>query len=125
MPEGRGGRRYPRTARVNELLREVIAEELERLQDDDPRLAVLAVTHVEATPDLRRAKVLLSSMPEGVADELDRHRLRFQAAIGRQVRLKRTPQLSFEADPAVAKGQQIEDLLRELDRARGRGDADE
>ncbi len=125
MPDVPSRRRYPRTARVNELLREVVAEELERLQDDDPRLAVLAVTHVEASADLRRARVLLSSLPEDAADTLDRHRARLQAAIGRQVRLKRTPQLSFEADPAVARGQQIEDVLRKLHQEESESDADE
>jgi ribosome-binding factor A len=57
-------RRYPRTARINEVLREVIAEELERLADEDPRLDLLTVTHVEAEPDLRHATVLLASLPD-------------------------------------------------------------
>lgn len=114
MPEPGAGRRYPRMARVNELLREVVADELEVLLDDDPRVALLTVTHVEATPDLRAATVMLSSLPEGAADALAEHRGRLQAAIARQARLKRTPQLSFRADPAVARGQQIEDALRRL-----------
>jgi ribosome-binding factor A len=114
-------RRYPRTARVNEVLREVIAEELERLEDDDVRLGLLTVTHVEADPDLRHATVLLASLPDEVAEALAEHRVRLQAAIGRQVRLKRTPQLAFEADPAVASGTRIEDILRGL----GKDDAAE
>jgi ribosome-binding factor A len=35
-----------------------------------------------------------------------------QAAIGRQVRMKRTPALEFVADPAVAAGERIETVLR-------------
>lgn len=101
-------------ARVNELLREVVADELEVLLDDDPRVALLTVTAVEASPDLRAATVMLSSLPEGAADALAEHRARLQAAIARQARLRRTPQLSFQADPAVARGQQIEDVLRRL-----------
>ena len=123
MPEGPPGRRYPRTARVNELVREVVAEELERLLGDDERLALLTVTHVEVTPDLRRATVLLSSLPEGAEAALQENRARLQAAIGRQARLKRTPQLSFGADPAVATGQRVEELLRALDEPTGSGDA--
>jgi ribosome-binding factor A len=106
--------RYPRTARVNEVLREVIAEELERLADGDPRLGLLTVTQVEAEPDLRHATVLLASLPDEVAEALAEHRVRLQAAVGRQVRLKRTPQLAFEADPAVATGQRVEDIPRGL-----------
>ncbi len=123
MPEGPSGRRYPRTARVNELVREVVAEELERLLGDDERLTLLTVTHVEVTPDLRRATVLLSSLPEGAEAALQENRARLQAAIARQARLKRTPQLSFGADPAVATGQRVEELLRGLDEPTGRGDA--
>lgn len=107
-----GNPRYPRAARVNELLREVVAEELERLADGDERLHLLTVTAVQTDPDLRRATVTLSSLPEAAGEALAQHRVRVQAAIGRQVRLKRTPRLSFVADPAVAAGQRIEDLLR-------------
>ncbi|MDP9070983.1 MAG: 30S ribosome-binding factor RbfA [Actinomycetota bacterium] len=109
-------------ARVNELVREVVADELERLGDDD-RLALLTVTHVEVTADLRHATVLLSSLPKGADEALTEHRGRLQAALGRQVRLKRTPQLSFRADPAIETGQKIEELLRRLDERTGDHDA--
>jgi len=105
-------RRYPRTARVNELLREVIAEELERI--DDPRLELVTVTGVSAEPDLRHAVVWFSALGEGAAQGLARHRVRIQGAIGRQVRLKRTPELEFRPDPAIASGRRVEDILREL-----------
>jgi len=106
--------RYPRTARVNEVLREVLAEALERLADTDERLALLTVTAVNIDPDLRRANVLFASLTEEAHDALDEVRILLQAAVGRQVRLKSTPQLSFSADPAVATGQRIEDILRQL-----------
>lgn len=41
-------------------------------------------------------------------------RVRLQAAIASQVRLKRTPQLRFAADPAVAAAGRVEDILRQL-----------
>jgi ribosome-binding factor A len=109
-----GSRRYPRTLRVNEVLREVIAEELERLADEDVRLDLLTVTAVEADPDLRHATVLLASLPEDAVEALAEHRVRLQGAIGRQVRLKRTPQLAFQRDPGVASGERVEEILREL-----------
>lgn len=117
MPDG--GRRYPRMARVNELVREVVAEELERLADDDERLALLTVTAVEVDADLRHGRVLLSSLPGDAEEALVEHRVRLQAALSRQVRLKRTPQLSFAADPAVESGKRVEDILRDLRRAEG------
>ena len=113
MPEPPGGRRFSRMERVNELVREVLAEEIELLQGDE-RLGLLTVTHVEVEAALRRATVLLSSLGEAAEEALMEHRPRLQAALGRQVRLRRTPQLSFAADPSVEAGARIEDILRGL-----------
>jgi ribosome-binding factor A len=112
MPDRRSAHGYPRVARVNEVLREVIAEELREI--DDERLALVSITGVETDPDLRHARVWVSSMPEEVAEVLRHSRRRLQAAIGRQVRLKWTPELAFEADPAIASGARVEDILRDL-----------
>lgn len=106
---------YPRLRRVNEALREVIADELERI--DDERLALVTVTGVKAEPDLRRALVWFSALshdedPADVAVILAAHRVRLQAAVGRQLRLKRTPELAFQSDPAIAVGTRVEDILR-------------
>jgi ribosome-binding factor A len=107
-------RKYPRSARVNEVLREVLAEELERLSDADDRVGLLTITAVACDPDLRHATVLFSSLEKEGAEALAAVRVRLQAAVSRQVHLKRTPQLRFSADPAVAEGIRIENLLREL-----------
>lgn len=108
-------RRYPRVVRVNEVLREVVAEELRRRSDTDDRLTLLTVTAVEVEPDLRRAKVLFAELGEEAARAVEAHRVQLQDAIARQVRLKRTPLLSFEVDRAEVQGRRIEDILRHLD----------
>jgi ribosome-binding factor A len=113
----RGGaaqHRYPRSARVNEILREVLADALERIEDVDERLGLLTITAVQCEPDLRHALVLFSSLTEAEEVALSEARVRLQAAISSQVRLKRTPLLRFAADPAVAEGRKIEDILRQL-----------
>jgi ribosome-binding factor A len=99
---------------VNEVLREIVAEELERIGGEDERLYLATVTAVEADPDLRQATVLLASISEDAAVALEENRIALQAAIGRQVRLKRTPRLAFEPDPAIASGQRVEEILRGL-----------
>jgi ribosome-binding factor A len=116
---GQAGRRYPRSARVNEVLREVLAEALERLADADERLALLTITAVQTDPDLRRAKVLFASLGDEGREALEQIRIRLQATLAQQVRLKWTPQLSFGPDPAVSTGQRVEDLLRGLRRDDG------
>ena len=106
--------RYPRTARVNELCREILADELERVDDD--RLLLVTITHVDVDPDLRHARVDFSSLGEGeeeAAEALSEHRVRLQKAIARQARLKRTPELRFEVDRMIEYSQRIEELLRD------------
>ena len=115
-------RQYPRTARVNEILREVLADALERMEDLDERLGLLTITSVECEPDLRHAVVYLSSLDEGTATALSESRVRLQGAISSQVRLKRTPQLRFIADPAVEAGRRVEDILKSI-HADGRPEA--
>jgi ribosome-binding factor A len=113
-------RRYPRVARVNELLREVLADAIERLDDD--RLVMATVTGVTADPDLRHATVWMASLAGDAGLALAEHRPQLQAAIARQVRMKRTPELAFKADPAVASGSRVEEIIRGLPRAEEVGD---
>lgn len=107
-------RHYPRMARVNEVLREVLADEIELVAGSDPRLELVTVTAVSCEPDLRHATVLLASLPEPAHTALVEARTRLQAAVAHQVRLKRTPLLRFEADPAVAHGERVEEILRAI-----------
>jgi len=112
----RGGspRGYARTARVNELCREILADELERI--DDERIELVTVTHVAVDPDLRHATVAFSRLDRDVDEAtaaLAALRPRLQAAIGRQARLKRTPELRFVVDDVMARAERIEDLIRE------------
>ena len=101
-------------ARVNEVLREVLAEEIEVVASSDARLELVTVTAVSCEPDLRHATVLLASLSGPVREALAEARPRLQAAVAQQVRLKRTPQLSFQADPAVGQGELVEQILHEL-----------
>jgi ribosome-binding factor A len=103
-----------RMLRVNSILREVIAEEIEKMSDT--RLELVSVTGVETAPNLRTAKVFVDVLkPDGQSDALtalDRAAKRLQAAIGRQVRMKYTPTLSFEIDSGITGGERIDAILR-------------
>ena len=105
-------RSYPRSARVNALLQEVLAETLERLSDQDERLAMSTVTGVACDPDLRHALVFFSSLGDELLEALEEHRRALQHAIATQVHMKRVPQLKFAVDPAIVAGIRVEDALR-------------
>lgn len=110
---------YPRSARINALLLEILAEELERQSDVDERLALLTVTAVSCEPDLRRAVVLFASLRDDAREALEEHRRGLQAAIGAQARFKRVPALSFGVDPVIEAGNRVEEALRRAREAGG------
>lgn len=118
-------RDYPRTARLNELLREVIADEIEQIDDDD--LGFVSVTAVEVDSELTLAKVYVSSLDDDIDAQiavLGNHRGAIRKAIGSQARIRRTPDLRFMADPSVQTGGRIEEILAtlSLDEDRDAGD---
>jgi ribosome-binding factor A len=59
--------RYPRTARLNESLREVIAEDLVRIDDD--RLALVTITAIDVDAEMNRAVVFFDSLAGEDGDE--------------------------------------------------------
>ena len=107
-------RRYPRTARVDRVIHAVVADSIERSGDD--RLALVTVTGAHVDPDLRHGVVFYATRSTADADEvveaLEEYRVSVQRDIGREVRMKRTPQLRFERDPAMDAGWRIEEILK-------------
>jgi ribosome-binding factor A len=103
--------------RVNEAVREVVSETVGELKD--PRIGFVTVTGVETSPDLRHARVFVSVLGSEVkrAKTLDglaaAHGV-LQARVARELRMKRTPQLTFEYDPTVERGVRMTQLIDEL-----------
>jgi ribosome-binding factor A len=116
---GQAPRPYQRTARVNEVVLQTLADELERLSD--PRLGFVTLTGVDVSPDLREATVYYSVLGPAEQHEDTSTALRsagshLRAVLGHEVRLKYLPRLSFREDPAIATGQRVEEIIRELHR---------
>lgn len=108
-------RRYPREARLSELIWQIVAEELERIADE--RLELVTITSVDCDPDLHWALIYFSSLrgPEADAEILDvlgMLRPRLQKAVATQTHVKRTPELKFAADLVARSAERIEEILR-------------
>jgi ribosome-binding factor A len=106
-----------RMRRVNESLRQVLSEALLELKD--PRIGFVTVTGVKTSPDLRQATVYVSVLGgerkrNASMIGLDAAHGVLQARLSRELRLKRTPQLSFEYDHAVEHGVRMSKLIDEL-----------
>src|ERR687887_2632870 len=106
-----------RMRRVNESLRAVLAEAVGELKD--PRIGFITVTGVETSPDLRHAKVFVSVFGserkrEDSLEGLEAAHGVLQRRIAGELRLKRTPQLTFQYDPSVEQGVRMSKLIDEL-----------
>jgi len=103
-----------RSARVGELVRRIVAEELEKIDDD--RLVMASITAVVVDRDLFRAVVYFTTLdadadPE-VLEALEEYSKRLRYEVGAQTRLRRAPELQFRADETLRAAARIEDLLR-------------
>ena len=107
-----------RSTRVGELLQKeisrIIIQELK-----DPRLGFVTVTGVSVSDDLRNAKVFVSVL--GSREEIDQTFDGLKSAtgfirscIGKRVKLRYTPEVSFWLDESVSRSAHIEELLREI-----------
>jgi len=117
---------YPRVARLNEVVLECLAGELERLSD--PRLGFVTLTGVEVNRDLRTAEVFYSVMgsPEEHAETaagLASAEPHLKSVLSRAVRMKYVPALVFREDPSLETGLRIDQLIRDLHTADDRADS--
>ena len=117
QPRRSTARDYPRTARLNTLVREILSDQLERI--DDERLELVTLTSVVVDGDLKRAVAyydhsLGEDAEESIQAAFTELRARLQGAVGRQAKVKRTPELRFEPDLVLRNAERIEDVLRGL-----------
>lgn len=106
-----------RTERVQKLARRALGEAIQDLKD--PRIGFATVTAVKISADLRHARVLVSVM--GTKEEqaetmkgLSSAKSHLRVELGRQVRMKYVPELSFELDHRTEDAEHLEELLRKI-----------
>ncbi len=93
---------------------QIILQELK-----DPRIGFVTVTKVEMTGDLREAKIFVSIMgkDDALKDTLEglQSSLGFiRREIGKRIRLRFTPEISFAFDNSLAYSSHIQELLMSL-----------
>jgi ribosome-binding factor A len=106
-----------RMRRVNAAVREVLSEAVGELKD--PRIGFVTVTGVETSSDLRQAQVFVSVLGSEKKREqtlagLEAAHGVLQGRIARELRMKRTPQLTFQYDDSVERGVRMSHLIDEL-----------
>jgi len=110
-------RRHKRSSRVADLIRREVADILQnRLKD--PRVGFVTVTDISLSDDLRNATVFLSILDKEAAaatlDILNASAGFVKAELGKRIRLRYMPALTFQIDEAVERGEKIDRLLSDL-----------
>ena len=104
-----------RSEKMSRLLRETIAGLIIR-GIKDPRVSGVTITGVDVSPDLRHADVYYRVL--GTTADADRAKAGLehatgyiQGVVGRELRLRYTPELRFEFDPTPDRARRLEELL--------------
>lgn len=110
-------RDYPRKLRVGAQLHAELAMLL-RGQLADPRIGGVTLTAVDVSPDLRNARVLVSSLDDdqtlaGAVKVLNHAAGRLRTELSRRLSLRRIPELRFAADVALRQADRVSALLQQ------------
>jgi len=100
----------------------LVQEELSRLllrEIKDPRLHRVTITAVRVSPDLRHARVLFTAFdhPGGVEETLAGLRSAagfLRGQLGRMLRLRYVPELTFEVDDSIERSLRVAALLKQV-----------
>ncbi len=107
-----------RIGRINEELQKALAESIRGLKDPRVQDTMISVTRVEATPDLRYAKVYVSFLQEEkAADALKGLRSAsgyLRRELGSALQLRYTPELVWEQDDSITYGAKMLKLINSL-----------
>lgn len=107
---------YSRSDRVGGLIKQKLAELLQK-EISDPRLAMITITDVKMSRDLRIAKVYFSTSDDkhprqDVLDGFQRARGFVKRELAQRLGLRYMPDLKFFYDDSIDHGMRIEKLLK-------------
>lgn len=107
-----------RVEKVQELMKQELSQIILR-ELKDPRIGFVTITKVVATPDLREVKCYVSIMGDTIKEKDTMHGLQsslgfIRKEIGRRIRLRFTPELSFEVDRSLDYSTHIQELLNSI-----------
>ncbi len=88
----------------------------------DPRIeGIISVTDIELSPDYRYAKVYISvfgddEKKQTVMEALEDAAFAIRKEVGKRIRTRHIPELTFFLDKSLEKGKRITDLLDKISR---------
>lgn len=109
-----------RASRVAEQMKKELSDIIMR-ELKDPRVKFVTVTGVDVTGDLQQAKVYITVLGteqerEDTLKGLSKATGFIRTEIGKRIRLRKTPEISFSFDESIDYGNRIESLLSEINK---------
>ena len=108
-----------RIGRINEEIQKELASLIRNLKDPRVQDTMISITRVEATPDLRYAKVYASFLQEDRASDamkgLKSASGYLRRELGRALNLRYTPELVWELDDSITYGAKMLKLINSLE----------
>ena len=108
-----------RIGRINEEIQKELANLIRNLKDPRVQDTMISITRVEATPDLRYAKVYVSFLQtERASDALKGLKSAggyLRRELGRGLQLRYTPELVWELDDSITYGAKMLKLINSLE----------
>jgi len=107
-----------RLIRVAQLLRSELSRLLSRERAMES--ALITITDIDVTPDLKQAFVYCSSLNQKMSDTrilelLENARMEWQRELGSRIKMKHTPRLYFRIDTGQKRGDRVTAILNSLD----------
>ena len=108
-----------RIGRINEEIQKELASLIRNLKDPRVQDTMISITRVEATPDLRYAKIYVSFLQEdraaGALKGLKSAGGYLRRELGRSLQLRYTPELVWELDDSITYGAKMLKLINSLE----------
>ena len=108
-----------RIGRINEEIQKELSSLLRSVKDPRVQDTMISITRVEATPDLRYAKVYASFLQEERASDamkgLKSASGYLRRELGRALQLRYTPELVWEQDDSIVYGAKMLKLINSLE----------
>ncbi len=108
-----------RIGRINEEIQKELSSLIRNLKDPRVQDTMISITHVEATPDLRYAKIYVSFLQEERAKDalkgLKSAGGYLRRELGRSLQLRYTPELVWELDDSITYGAKMLKLINALE----------
>ena len=109
MKKGQG-----RPQKLGDLIQRELSELVQR-ELRDPRVGMITITAVDVSPDISHAKVLYTTLDPAHIDEAAQGLRRaagfLRSQLAKRIKLYTTPELRFEYDESVERGDRLSRLI--------------